>query len=567
MNRTALLLFLFSVVLTFVPGCLDLSQEYFINPDGSGKVICRVEIPVPEDIFVSAGNYGISPAELMAGKIEDERKNYQGIDVWRDESYDFSQDKKTFYYQATGYFRNLNDCYLPVSDLDMNIRYTFGYTYQGEIEIVLQTSEDESLFNKPLPKINLINQQRIEAMIKSRIRYTKKRLAMPGYISGSKLTQVFNLPSRIKEYSNFKPKSGTQAILVFHGSKILKASDSLMANDNWLGASVKYSPDAFITGWDSWMNQRVFGTLGPVRLLLSAETTELFDYAFDSAVTLPVPPPSTSVVRTVFDANRYYQIPHGKADNSKSPNAQIREAMALDIDGDYAAAIQRYADIIANLQIQEKYLARAHYQLGMCLFDNGYTPQALAQFEYVIDNFSLERVTAIKAANQRAAILAGTAVPRYIVEAMKIIPRPKVIATYPEMYAESVPADTNMISVTFDMPMVSTRWSYSSFTGTVFPEFGQGPVGFDGSKMTWSMPVKLQGGKVYGVTLNAPLASTAKEISRAIGFKAVNGMAAEQFVLVFTTMHDSGTPIFMDTLLLRKCKEINQKHITVEDRR
>src|SRR6188474_535668 len=108
---------------------------------------------------------------------------------------------------------------------------------------------------------------------------------------------------------------------------------------------------------------------------------------------------------------------------------------------------------------------------------------------------------------------------------------PKLTATSPAFWAIGViPASQKIISLTFDQPM---RPGFSSWLGrsTIAPSSDALPV-LSENHLTYSLPVGLDGGKVYVFALNE------KNIP-GVGFQNEKGLTLPPTFLVFQT---AGTP-------------------------
>ncbi|MCD4831913.1 MAG: hypothetical protein K8R02_08955 [Anaerohalosphaeraceae bacterium] len=534
MKRTVNLLFLFYIL--FSGGCLEIEQEFFLNPDSSGKFICRLNVSVPTNIDSAAQKYGISAEKLMVGKIEAELNRCKGIELWRDGTYQFSEDKKVFHYNRVAYFRNLNDCFLSIPELSINPQYAFYKNADGQVEIAFGTIAVDS----PIKPLELSAKQKAQAMIEARIVYAKSRLGMPGYFGAIKLRNVFHLPANIREYSNFEKTSNNSARLSIDGKKVLAAMDSAVNDDSWLSERVKYSTNVFAVGWDYAMNKEIFGSKAAARLLLYPSSMPLFDYETEILPVSETPELVEQDADSIDEATDYYRLPRGIANYKTPVNVQLRRAVRFAVDGDFEAAIQRYMNILANGKASDKYLARTYYQLGMCLFDNGFSQQAIEQLNYVIDKFSLQTATALKASEQVHFIYSGKAVAKNAAEAEEN-PAPLIVSAEPKQFSEGVSADTQKIVLRFDRPIGKYHWYYSSFKGCVFPESVGEPF-FDETMQIWTLPVKLQAGRTYAISINNP---EAMGLGEQRGFVSAEGVAVAPFVLVFTTADKKGNPTFI----------------------
>jgi len=126
---------------------------------------------------------------------------------------------------------------------------------------------------------------------------------------------------------------------------------------------------------------------------------------------------------------------------------------------------------------------------------------------------------------------------------------PIVISTNPQACANDVTPSLGTITVTFDQPMTDKSWSWTG-GGETYPKT-TGQPSYDQKRITCSLPVKLEPGKVYWVGINSP---------RYQNFKSADGVPAKRYVILFATMDQNGKPTAIPDDLLVKAKEINSQN-------
>jgi len=125
---------------------------------------------------------------------------------------------------------------------------------------------------------------------------------------------------------------------------------------------------------------------------------------------------------------------------------------------------------------------------------------------------------------------------------------PRVIKTTPEALANDVEASLDKITVTFARPTKDKSWFWSrTGGGETFPQ-GTGGISYDAARTTYTMPVKLQPGKVYWVGINSPSHKN---------FKPADGTPAERYVILFATKSADGKPTPLPADMLKRAKTIN----------
>jgi tetratricopeptide (TPR) repeat protein len=84
-------------------------------------------------------------------------------------------------------------------------------------------------------------------------------------------------------------------------------------------------------------------------------------------------------------------------DYSKSVSFQLRSAYQKQRDGQFDEAMLAYRSILLNDKATDSYMARTYCRMAECYREKNNTPQAIAQFNFVLDNFPKERYSVMKA--------------------------------------------------------------------------------------------------------------------------------------------------------------------------
>lgn len=123
---------------------------------------------------------------------------------------------------------------------------------------------------------------------------------------------------------------------------------------------------------------------------------------------------------------------------------------------------------------------------------------------------------------------------------------PEIVKTNPVAFNDKVPASLSKISVTFNQPMMDQSWSWTG-GGDTYPKF-TGKPGYDQTRTTCSVPVKLEPGKVYWIGINSPSHQN---------FQNAAYMPAPWHVIVFATAGADGKPTPIPDDLLKEARRIN----------
>ena len=113
------------------------------------------------------------------------------------------------------------------------------------------------------------------------------------------------------------------------------------------------------------------------------------------------------------------------------------------------------------------------------------------------------------------------------------------------------------IVIKFSEPMDDSCWFYSSFAPGILPQITAEPS-FDLPRQEWTLPVRLEPGKIYAIAFNCGDAVKDKENFKA-GFRSFSGKMSRPFILVFATADGNNMPTEIGETLISKSEEINSK--------
>ncbi|MGD2175975.1 MAG: tetratricopeptide repeat protein [Candidatus Brocadiaceae bacterium] len=205
-----------------------------------------------------------------------------------------------------------------------------------------------------------------------------------------------------------------------------------------------------------------------------------------------------------------------------------------EVVGDLDRAIEAYQEVISAGDATDRCLAEAHYRLGTCYLRQDREDAAVAHFRTVVRDFADRKAIAGKAVQAWAK----TVRPRSDV--------PRVLYTGPETFANDVSPALDRITATFDRPMVDGSWSWTG-GGETFPQT-TGKPRYDDARMTCTLPVRLEPGKVYWVGINSPSHGN---------FQTPGGVPARRHVVLFATADREGNPTPIPEEMRRKARAIN----------
>lgn len=247
-------------------GCLDVEQEYTINPDGSGRVVLRwVGAPLT---LASDKTADEKAGELLQGQVNQS----ESVDAWKDISCTARDDGK-FEFKGTAYFKD-------IAKLKLH--------YGGATLADLKISRDERgnlVVGSDPPKTAdpakpaLSDEEARKKLKEGRIEYQQGKRMMELLLADLKVTTTVNLPGRIGECSQFKKVGPASVRAAFDGKAFLKAMDDLVMNDEWMLKNLKARGTAGNPALDDeLLHEKLFGEKGPMRAVTTGELKPLFEY-------------------------------------------------------------------------------------------------------------------------------------------------------------------------------------------------------------------------------------------------------------------------------------------------
>ncbi|MDD5011354.1 MAG: tetratricopeptide repeat protein [Phycisphaerae bacterium] len=550
MKRTGCLLVLI-LPLILISGCIQGQATLSLNPDGSGSV--RFEglynpYLYPEDTADIRQTF-----RVFIQQFKNTLTQSGGIDTWKDVNWRILEDGR-FYFAAEAYFKSIDKIDIRSRGVEIGI----------DAFCRKDKKQPRLLELKPLdikPKDSAEQDWYIAK------RYDAFRQAAELILQNLRVNIIINLPAEILDKQGFETIDSQTVQYAIEGARLKPLFQFINARQGDAAASKwNYDPVKFLNYelLPRWLADK------PLKVEFADSKKPIFNYGkavsaarkeykgilerLESAETI-IPAPT-------IDANQPPAEPNAPPPDDSDMNARLRAGLFHESKEQYAEAVEIYSAIIDDSRADAKHLAGAYYRRGICLFEQGDSVGALTQFNYVLTNFPLQRVPALRSLKMLQDIRTGVAKRR---ADNKQPDPPSIVATEPFIFTDDVNSAVDKITVRFSEPMEKSSWFYSSFAPASLPRAVGEPV-FDPSGRIWTLPVKLAQGRIYAIAFNS--GDTVKDIKNfRAGFRSVSGRICRPFVLVFSTAakpsllaedaNDIPTPISDE--IIKKVEEINAK--------
>jgi hypothetical protein len=257
-------------------GCLDLDEEYSINPDGSGKV--KVRCAVTPMRFTAAKK---SPEELLKADVRETLEKCAGVDAWKDVTAVQRDDGKVEF-SGTAYFKDFTKLKLTVMGVSSSMLKTMVARDGGALTVTVTPEQRDA---PPAEPVKLTEEQ-IQAKIKQeRAKYLQSKPMIETFLKEAKVATRFNLPGAVGDVRCFK-KTGPKSVEIrMDGAALLGAVDQLMKDDAFLRKSVESGHDIDKSGppMDDVLIEKLFGQKGPIKASTTGALAPVFDYEAEAA--------------------------------------------------------------------------------------------------------------------------------------------------------------------------------------------------------------------------------------------------------------------------------------------
>src|ERR1041385_4183121 len=279
------------LALVLLSGCIDMEEDYTVNPDGSGKVVRVATMDLNGGLGALAGLGGPAAKQPSAKEKEEMKKgvvagmlqNSPGIEAWKDVTAETLPDGR-IKFKGTGYFKSISAVGGAAGGMaggGQGGGSGFTLTKGPNDTLVLEMKDPEGALPTGGKKSDGAKKtgKEIDAQIKKeRDEFAAGKALMGGMFAKLKIKQSFHLPGIVTEANNLKNEAGAVSLSI-EGPKLIQALDTMMADDKFMRLQVQAESDPAAKEQATAMSmEKMFGQKGPVRAVASGPFTAQFDY-------------------------------------------------------------------------------------------------------------------------------------------------------------------------------------------------------------------------------------------------------------------------------------------------
>ncbi len=274
------IVFIMLLTVSIISGCIEERQEYFLNPDGSGKVI--YEITSSMDYTMDLDRTSSSEEDQILKIANSFITLSKGVDAWKDISFRKTDDGQT-YFKGAAYFKELSklEIYGRVRMEDKLTMMTKN-PESGCMRIIYNPYKlDEDPERKKRKKVNeKLSPKELADKIKAeKAEYEKKKEMLAAIFCNFRVVNIIHLPGLLDKVKVFKKDTKSDSVnIIYDGEDILRALNELTKNDDWGQSRSLAGPGASEGPEIEEINEKIFGQKAIAFAVVKGGFSPLFDY-------------------------------------------------------------------------------------------------------------------------------------------------------------------------------------------------------------------------------------------------------------------------------------------------
>lgn len=276
-------LLLTAALAALVPGCVETKEEFTLNPDGSGKVVCEAILPAQGPILADQPNDDLD--FRLKKTVHTILTESSGVEAWKDVSYRWRDDGRIAF-KGTAYFKDMSQLKLTLLALYGLQTPSIGLSKTADGFLVLELKRETAKKETTQTAAPELTEDQLRTKVRlERVNFQAWRPTLVALTTGLKMTRVFHLPGADAGSTNLTREADGALRMTCDGKRLIDASDALIADDARFREFVRSGDSLSAPTYNSdlALNELIFGSKAPVRAVRQGPLKPLFDYAAEVA--------------------------------------------------------------------------------------------------------------------------------------------------------------------------------------------------------------------------------------------------------------------------------------------
>jgi len=260
-------------------GCIEVREDFTLNPDGSGKVAVDF---LMQEAPAGAGQADKPDPDVLAKEtVRHILDTSPGVDAWADVSYSRAEDGR-LHFKGTAYFKDFSTPRLKIADL---LGVTFTRDEKGGMTLLVDRPAEAAKAAPAQAPAAKLTKEEIDRRVKAQHDgFRQKRPWLEQVLAKTRIEMSFRLPGTPGEVANLQKGEDGTLQFVLEGPKLLQAIDQVVADDAYMREMVVSEAGARPARprLSEALNEKLFGARAPIRASVTGDLKPLFDYAAEA---------------------------------------------------------------------------------------------------------------------------------------------------------------------------------------------------------------------------------------------------------------------------------------------
>ena len=280
--KTSLMLALAGLVASLsLCGCFKSKSDFTVNPDGSGKVTVEMQVTLPQTgAAIDANEESHKAAQNIVMMSE-------GVTAWKDVIFSGDKDGKMTI-KVTAYFKDISK--FKLAGEDTSVRWKPVADGAVQMEFAVEMGKEPVPAEPP----KLTEEEITQKIAQARAVFNQQLPRLSEAFKDMRMEWSFTLPGAPDKTVNFEKVADrpNSVRLVIEGPKLLDGIKALVNDDAYLRAKIVAGKDPSGPPDPEVLNEKLFGTKGPITVTFKPGDKPLFDFAAESEAAkkaMPIP--------------------------------------------------------------------------------------------------------------------------------------------------------------------------------------------------------------------------------------------------------------------------------------